>query len=341
MSPLDSIIVPVYNSERYIDECIKGVLKQSYDAWELLLIDDGSDDNSYAVCNKYGSHDSRILAISKENSGVSRTRNLGLDMSKGEYIIFLDSDDYWQDVDFLKTFVELAENNSLDVVRGEYEEVDCDRSFLARSKYISSRKYYDGKIIDSTKFYSEIIKKEYFSVLCLYRKNVFDDLRFNINKVFLEDAEFYLDLCLKELACMYVQIFFYAYRKHSESVSVKDVPNKFRNALDFTLVCFNKSFKANDSLLSLSYRIDGVQNYLFDLQVIGESDASYNEIQQLYISHKILSIREHVKERIIGDRLYRYIYALLSLNIIVYYYRYILKIKLYIIRVLRKLKLYD
>ena len=340
MEPLISIIVPVYNSRQYLDECIRGVLNQSYPEWELLLLDDGSTDDSCELCKKHSQYDSRIIVLSKENSGVSSTRNLGIEMSKGKYIMFLDSDDYWQDQHFLKTFVELAENNDLDIVRGEWEEVDRNGNFSGRSDFLTKRKNYEGKVLNSATFYSEIINKEYFSVLCLYKKSALGDVRFNTDKVFLEDAEFYLDLCLKKMACMYTPVFFYAYRKHSNSVSVKYVPNKFRDALGFTLVCFDKSCETTDKLLSLKYKIEGIKNYFFDLQVIGESESSYTEIQNLYISHDIPRIREQVKKTVIMEGLYNYIGALLPLNAIVYYFRIVLKFKLFVIRILRKLKLY-
>ena len=139
---------------------------------------------------------------------------------------------------------------------------------------------------------------------------------------------------------MYKQVFFYAYRKHSDSVSVKHVPNKFRDALGFTLVCFDKSDEATDQLLRLKYKIEGIKNFFFDLQVIGESESSYTEIQNLYILHDVPRIREQVKKNVIMEGLYNYIGVFLPLNAIVYYFRIVLKFKLFVIRILRKLKLY-
>ena len=90
-----SIIVPVYNAEKYIDECIQSVLCQTYAAWELLLVDDGSTDNSGNICDKYAREDIRIKVLHQKNQGVSVARNVALDWAKGDYIIFLDSDDFW------------------------------------------------------------------------------------------------------------------------------------------------------------------------------------------------------------------------------------------------------
>lgn len=89
-----SIIVPVYNSSGYLRTCIDSILSQSYKNWELILVDDGSKDLSGAICDDYAVEDSRIVAIHIENSGVSAARNVGLDMAKGDWVTFIDSDDY-------------------------------------------------------------------------------------------------------------------------------------------------------------------------------------------------------------------------------------------------------
>lgn len=88
-----SIIVPIYNNEKYIDKCVESVLCQTYENWELILINDGSTDNSLSVCEKY-KKDCRVKVVSQENSGVSATRNKGIELATGEYITFIDSDDY-------------------------------------------------------------------------------------------------------------------------------------------------------------------------------------------------------------------------------------------------------
>lgn len=88
-----SIIVPVYNAEKYLKECIDSVVKQSYQDWELILINDGSTDDSLQICKEYAQIDKRIIVIEKDNGGVSESRNIGIVKSKGEWITFLDSDD--------------------------------------------------------------------------------------------------------------------------------------------------------------------------------------------------------------------------------------------------------
>lgn len=94
MRPFFSIIVPVYNAEKYIEKCIVSVLSQTYNNFELILVNDGSPDKSGEICDTYSKEESRIKVIHKQNAGVSCARNTGLDIANGEYILFLDSDDY-------------------------------------------------------------------------------------------------------------------------------------------------------------------------------------------------------------------------------------------------------
>ena len=104
IQPFNSIIIPVYNAERYINKCIDSVLDQSYANWELLLIDDGSSDNSGKICDSYSRKDNRIRTIHKPNGGVSSARNLGIEQASGDFITFIDSDD-WVESDYLQDFV--------------------------------------------------------------------------------------------------------------------------------------------------------------------------------------------------------------------------------------------
>ena len=96
-----SIIVPVYNSEKYLAQCIESVLSQTYPDFELILIDDESTDSSYAICQNYAAKDSRVRVIHKQNGGTSSARNAGLEVATGQYTTFIDNDDYWNDPEAL------------------------------------------------------------------------------------------------------------------------------------------------------------------------------------------------------------------------------------------------
>ena len=108
MSPLVSIIIPAYNVELYLSECLDSVIAQSYIYWELILVNDGSTDATPVICDSYALKDKRIHVTHKENTGVSDSRNKALEIATGKYIIFLDADDYWCDDSILGRMVKIV-----------------------------------------------------------------------------------------------------------------------------------------------------------------------------------------------------------------------------------------
>lgn len=118
-TPKISVIVPVYNAEKSLCRCIDSILTQTYQDFELLLIDDGSKDSSGAICDSYAAKDSRIKVFHKSNGGVSSARNLGIDNAQGEWLTFVDADD-WVEENFLSSF-DLVENKGIDLIVGNYK----------------------------------------------------------------------------------------------------------------------------------------------------------------------------------------------------------------------------
>ena len=127
-----SVIVPVYNTEKYLDRCIQSILAQTYTDFELLLIDDGSTDLSGEICDKYAEQDSRVKVFHKENGGVSSARNLGLDKANGDWVTFVDADD-WVTTLYLNN---LSDNtNSADFVVsivGENDNISYQGSIIKK-----------------------------------------------------------------------------------------------------------------------------------------------------------------------------------------------------------------
>lgn len=325
---LVSIIVPVYNAETYIQECIESVIKQTYQNWELLLIDDGSSDDSVKICSSFCDNDRRIYLYVKENSGVSETRNFGLDIAKGEFVIFLDSDDYWIDDNILLTLVSSSIKFGVDVIRGEYQEVDASGHFLRFSRKLNARHKYTGLILNESSFLEKIMLQEYFSVLCLFRKHTIDHLRFNVNRVFLEDAEFYLRLFMSPLKCLYITNCFYAYRKHSMSVSVRYVPNKFRDAVNFTSLCLRLSNAIENKNHQLIYIKEGVRNFIYDTFVIAESSMSFCEIRHALIEYNMKKIKRQILRNVFEFGLLEFIlFALTPLFVTIYSRRVLILLK--------------
>ena len=108
-----SIIIPIYNVERYLETCVNSILTQTYSDYEVILVDDGSPDRCGELCDHYAESDSRVKVVHKVNGGLSSARNAGLDIAMGEYVIFVDSDDYWDDTMALEHIQKnLAESNA-------------------------------------------------------------------------------------------------------------------------------------------------------------------------------------------------------------------------------------
>ncbi len=139
--PLFSVIMPVYNSEKYLKEAIQSVMDQSFSDWELLIIDDGSTDSSYEIANSFGLRDERIQLWqheNKEHKGVSASRNLGVERSNGQWIAFLDADDIWFENKLDAIEEVLSKNNDLAFIYSQATVIETNYSgSVKKTKYIS------------------------------------------------------------------------------------------------------------------------------------------------------------------------------------------------------------
>lgn len=192
--PFVSIIVPVYNTEKYLSRCIQSVLAQTYTNWELLLIDDGSTDSSGAICDKYAAEDKRIRVFHKENGGVSSARNLGLDNAQGEWVSFIDADDF-------------VAVNYLGSLRtdDDYDLVVCSFEVVGNEQW--KNEIEDGEFSkhELSNFIDQYLDCAFVGApWCkLFRKSLIDylNLRFNTSINFNEDTLFVLQY-LKEVSAI-------------------------------------------------------------------------------------------------------------------------------------------
>lgn len=190
--PKISVIVPVYNTEKYLQRCVDSILAQTFTDFELLLIDDGSIDSSGAICDEYAQADSRVRVFHKENGGVSSARNLGLDNAQGEWITFVDSDD-WVYPCWLQNFVD-----NWDGVDMVCQGVECDKPLCLDEnaqdvKGLSYGVNYTGNASDVlTKLYEKCIVG-YLFVKCFKKSIIVSyNLKFNESFKLHEDEDFVL-----------------------------------------------------------------------------------------------------------------------------------------------------
>lgn len=175
---LISIIVPVFNSEPYLNKTISSLLNQSYSNIEILLIDDGSTDNSLNICKEFAKKDSRIVVIHNENSGVAKTRNIGLENAKGAFISFVDSDDYIEKEMFEKLYNIHLESNSditmCSIVR-EDQNGKAFEKIIYQNQTINQKEIIKNTITDNIRDY--LWNK-------LYKKEIFDGVDFPNGKIY-------------------------------------------------------------------------------------------------------------------------------------------------------------
>lgn len=182
-TPEISVIIPCYNVEKYLDRTVRSVIAQTFENWELILVDDGSKDNTAAICDGWASVDSRIKAFHQENMGASEARNHGMKLAEGKFINFIDSDD-WVDIRYLEDLINTQKESDADLtvsgMRFIHDDRECNVvcaeatfSRLSFNVPLSQRQYYDilrgpccklfkRNIIDKKdlKFYSEISNGE-------------------------------------------------------------------------------------------------------------------------------------------------------------------------------------
>lgn len=210
-----TIIVPVYNVEKYLNKCIDSILSQTFNNFELILIDDGSTDSSGNICDEYLNKDKRVKVIHKENGGVSSARNAGLDIAKGKYISFVDSDDYISDYYIEKLYNNIKDNNADISICG------CN-GFLKEKENNLNNIIYDIDILESKdallKLYNVNTRFIYVTVyLKMYKKSLFDNIRFPLGKI-NEDSFIIYKLYLKSNKIIYNNSKLYFYRNRQGSI---------------------------------------------------------------------------------------------------------------------------
>jgi glycosyltransferase involved in cell wall biosynthesis len=215
-----SIILPVFNAERFLSQCLDSILRQTYQDWELIAVDDGSKDRSLEILKSYEKRDDRIHIISKKNEGVSIARNVALSQVRGEYIYFVDSDDIVMQ-DALSILIRTLESNNATFVKSDFLPINEHGKQLFINKKQGIRRRYEGKIIDSEMFYSKILMDEFFLWTCLFRRDIIEKnkIRFIPHCRLMEDAAFIVEYLLHSSRNVYKNACVYGYRKYEGTAS--------------------------------------------------------------------------------------------------------------------------
>ena len=234
-NPLISVIVPVYKVEKYLHRCVDSILVQTYTNLEIILVDDGSPDRCGAICDEYAAKDSRIRVIHQENGGLSAARNAGLDVCSGEYIAFVDSDD-WLDPEMYAVMMAQVREYGCDVVM-----CDCVKEFPDGPRLYTHDirpGFYDRTTLTKEYFPHLLMMEnvEYPATisnwLLLFRRELAKDVRYLTGVRYSEDLLFGAQLLYRANSFCYLKgQSFYHYRMNPTSATHKFVPDKWNDYL--------------------------------------------------------------------------------------------------------------
>ena len=214
--PLVSVVIPVYNVKQYLAQCLQSVINQTYSALEIILVDDGSSDGSGEACDAYASKDNRIKVIHKTNGGLSEARNVGVDRMTGEYLLFVDSDDYIH-IEMIQKMMTPIIQKKADLVIAGYKEfrdgtyvekdIEQSRSACTLTTPEALRRLYGGT--------------QNTTIACakIYKRELFQKYRFPVGKLHEDEFLTYKIICDAQ-RIVYLPDYLYYYRRRMDSISL-------------------------------------------------------------------------------------------------------------------------
>ena len=221
---LISIVIPIYNAEKYLEECLNSIKNQTYKNIEVIMVNDGSKDNSETICKRFSEDDTRFRYFTKVNGGVSSARNLGLDNVKGEYITFIDADD-WIAEKHLELLINSIKKTNSDIGVSSYKEFNNKDTYYIRVYTKQEKNLLNFEKMNRDKFLS-LFPKLMSANVCfnnavskLFRKDLVKNLRFDTSIKYGEDLDFYFRLYLNVDSISYVDELTYVYRIHGDSTT--------------------------------------------------------------------------------------------------------------------------
>lgn len=268
--PKVSVIIPVYNLERYLHRCLDSVTRQTLTDIEIICINDGSDDGSLAMLRAYEQADPRIRVIDKENGGQGLARNIGIDMARGEYLGFVDGDD-WIEADMYEKMYHAAKKNNADLQLCTVTRLDTDGKVLGiqcnYDRYIGNRFNNEAVVFTWNDIADVLFKLERFSVNKIYKRTFIknNNIRFSLHRCY-EDNIFHFRTLFEAERISIVRTPFYNYmfnRKGASSSKTKNVATLFDVNLE--IIEYMKAHKVKSELMQRfdNYRIRRYLSYYY------------------------------------------------------------------------------
>ena len=329
--PKISIIVPVYKVEKYIEQCIESILNQTFKDFELILVDDGSPDKCPEICDKYALKDERIKVIHQKNRGLSAARNTGIDVSSGDYLCFIDSDDLIAS-EYCQQLYNLLENNDYDFsVCGMYRFRDEYESFPRVFNL-------ESKVWNSNEFLKEQLNRrsEFGACNKLYRRSIFSKIRFVEGRL-NEDVIWSGDLSINTMKCIETKSQYYCYRQRSNGIVGKQSK---KGSLDFLyasnyLINISQTFHPDMIEDCLYYSLSYTWNFIDKIYV--QCSFRDNYLYLVTLQKMLRKYRNLYKEMEQFSKIQKYRMNLFSSSKILYGLNaYLRLIRVYLFRIIHK-----
>ena len=292
MQELISVIIPIYNVDKYLERCVNSIIEQTYENLEIILVDDGSKDKSPQICDSYEKKDRRIKVIHKENSGVSETRNIGIKQSTGKYILFVDADDYLEK-DMIMCLYNTLTDNKVDIVRGNYYISNGSDNKIKGNTYGLANRVLDRNDIVE-KLIPNLLESKiqcYVWLLLISREKINKIDEFDKELYILEDTLFYINLLLKADSIYILDIPLYNYNIANISSATKSSKYYVRN--------MKNMINVNKKIREAIQGIESQKNNYIEIIDTRHFSCIINYIYMIYKSEKKLEngIKEFDKIR--------------------------------------------
>lgn len=247
LNSLVSIIVPIYNVEKYLSRCVDSIIKQSYENIEIILIDDGSKDKSGEIADTYADISHKVNVFHKENGGLSDARNYGLSNAKGKYVCFIDSDDYVH-CDFVKQLVNICEKYNCEIAQ-------CSFQYTTISNQIREDADSSIKVFTNIQMLNQLYNETYLNTVVawnkMYRKDLFTEIKYPTGRIHEDEATTYkLIYAATQIGITAEKLYFYY--QNSESIMHKKYSLKRLDIL--YAIEERKKFYFEKGLIDLSYK---------------------------------------------------------------------------------------
>ena len=316
--PLVSIIIPVYNAKTHLEACVQSILDQSYKHFELLLINDGSSDGSSELCDELSQKSEKIRVIHKENGGVSSARNAGLDVARGDYVVFVDSDDVISN-NYLEAFIESSDK--ADLIIGMIEDLYFDnQGVIVKQKTRHVEAPNCGILADE---YYKLLELLRVPVVKLYKRSILEDhrIRFDENLSLAEDQVFNFSYYkhIKTYALETRSIYKYYHLYESNSLSSLRTKKTFEDELYKLNVeyAFIKSYSPSNADLVYAHHMISMMNIYTDLKDDRGLLPFYKRVKRIANLNPVKADKAlNKKKKLIVDLLNLKLYGIVTL----YYY---------------------